>query len=262
MDRQTAALGRYQRVGEERLREMERQRVSARLWERDPSLWTADPARQKAIKNRLGWMTVTEAMAEHRGSLAAFLEEARGAGLTHALLLGMGGSSLCPEVCRLTFGVAPGGLDLRVLDSTDPAAIRARAGEAEPHRTLYLVSSKSGTTAETLALFRFFEDRARAEKGERAGEHFVAITDPGTLLERLGRERGFRRVFLNPADIGGRYSALSLFGLVPAALLGIDVAGLLERADRLVHACASSVPIAENPGIRLGAALGELAAAG
>ncbi|MBI4414470.1 MAG: transaldolase, partial [candidate division NC10 bacterium] len=119
MDRQTAALGRYQRVVEERLREMERQRVPARLWGRDPSLWTADPARQKAIKNRLGWMTVTEAMAEHRGSLAAFLEEARGAGLTHALLLGMGGSSLCPEVCRLTFGVAPGGLDLRVLDSTD-----------------------------------------------------------------------------------------------------------------------------------------------
>lgn len=244
------------------LLELERERVPARLWGRDPSLWTADPARQKAIKNRLGWLTVTEAMAEHRESLAAFLEEARGAGLTHALLLGMGGSSLCPEVCRLTFGVAPGGLDLRVLDSTDPAAIRARAGEAEPHRTLYLVSSKSGTTAETLALFRFFEDRARAAKGERAGEHFVAITDPGTPLERLGRERGFRRVFLNPADIGGRYSALSLFGLVPAALLGIDMGGFLERAERLVQACASRVPIADNPGIRLGALLGELAAAG
>ncbi|MBI3003164.1 MAG: glucose-6-phosphate isomerase [candidate division NC10 bacterium] len=255
MGTQTAALGRYQRAVEERLRDLERERVPARLWERDASLWTAEPARQKAIKNRLGWLTVTEAMAAEREALRALREEVRGAGFRRALLLGMGGSSLAPEVCRFTFGVPPGGLDLAVLDSTVPAAVRALADGAEETRTLYLVSSKSGTTAETLAFFRFFEDRARAE-------HFVAITDPGTPLERMGRERRFRRVFPNPPDIGGRYSALSLFGLVPAALLGVDVGALLERAERLRQACASSVPIAENPGIRLGAILGALQAAG
>ncbi|HEU5393858.1 MAG TPA: transaldolase, partial [Candidatus Methylomirabilis sp.] len=262
MDRQTAALGGFERAVEERLRALERQRVPARLWERDPSLWTADPARQKAIRNRLGWLTVTEAMAGQARKLAEFLRGPRRAGLSHALLLGMGGSSLCPEVLRLTFGVAPDALDLRVLDTTDPAAIREAAEAAGPARTLYLVSSKSGTTAETLALFRFFEDRVRAVKGTRAGEHFVAITDPGTPLERLGGERGFRRVFLNPPDIGGRYSALSLFGLVPAALLGIDLGELLGRAERLLRASASGAPIEKNPGIRLGVVLGELAAAG
>jgi glucose-6-phosphate isomerase len=262
MDRQTAALGRYQPAVEERLRALERQRVPARLWERDPSLWTADPARQKAIKNRLGWLTVTEAMAAQSRNLADFLRGPRRAGLSHALLLGMGGSSLCPEVLRLTFGVAPGALDLRVLDTTDPAAIREVAEAAGPIRTLHVVSSKSGTTGETLALFRFFEDRVRAVKGTAAGEHFVAITDPGTPLERLAGERGFRRVFLNPPDIGGRYSALSLFGLVPAALLGIDVGELIRRADRLLRASASGVPVEKNPGIRLGVILGELAATG
>lgn len=262
MDRQTAALGGFERAVEERLRQMEQDRVPARLWGREPSLWTADPARHKAIKNRLGWLTVTEAMAEQRSRLATFLRSVRGKSLTHALLLGMGGSSLCAEVLRLTFGVAPGGLDLRVLDTTDPSAIRGAAEAAAPARTLCLVSSKSGTTAETLALFRFFEDRVRAVKGTRAGEHFVAITDPGTPLERLAAEREFRRVFLNPPDIGGRYSALSLFGLVPAALLGIDVGELLGRAERLIRASASRVPAEKNPGIRLGVILGALAAAG
>lgn len=255
MGTQTAALGRYQRAVEERLRDLERERVPARLWDRDASLWTADPARQKAIKNRLGWLTVTETMAGQREDLRAFLEEVRGAGFRRAVLLGMGGSSLCPEVCRLTFGVAPGGLDLAVLDSTVPAAIRALADGAEAGQTLYLVSSKSGTTGETLAFFRFFEKRSRTD-------HFVAITDPGTPLERLGREGNFRRVFLNPPDIGGRYSALSLFGLVPAALLGVDIGALLGRAERFVRSCASSVPVADNPGIRLGAILGALHAAG
>ena len=201
-------------------------------------------------------------MLEHCDALRAFAAEVKEAGFRRAVLLGMGGSSLAPEVFQRTFGPAPGHPDLVVLDTTDPAAILAVERDLDLARTLFIVSSKSGTTTETSALCRYFFDKVRAVKGPRAGENFVAITDPGTPLERLAAENGFRRCFLNAADIGGRYSALSYFGLVPAAVLGIDVERLLDGAEALAQASASRTAPADNPGVWLGAILGELAKAG
>jgi len=257
-----AALGEYNPRPEERLRSLEAEGFTRRFWAKDATLWKSGAEEQRAIKNRLGWLTITESMLEHCDRLRVFAAEVQDAGFQRAVLLGMGGSSLAPEVFQRTFGPAPGYPDLVVLDSTDPAAILALEHSLDLARTLFIVSSKSGTTIETLAFYRYFFEKVRAVKGPRAGESFVAITDPGTPLERLAGEQDFRRCFLNPADIGGRYSALSYFGLVPAAILGIDVERLLDSADGLVQASASCIPPGDNPGVWLGAVLGELALAG
>jgi transaldolase/glucose-6-phosphate isomerase len=225
-----------------------------RIWARDPTVWKDDPDTPE-IRDRLGWLTVGEAMAEQVEALTAFAGEVR-AEFSRVVLCGMGGSSLAPEVVWSTFGAAPGHPSLHVLDSTDPRAVR-QAGQGDLARTLFIISSKSGTTQESDSFFRYFWERT----GGR-GSQFIAITDPGTPLERLARERGFRRTFLNPTDIGGRYSALSFFGLVPAALIGVDVDTLLHRAHRMAEACAACVPPLENPAARLGALLGEAALAG
>jgi transaldolase/glucose-6-phosphate isomerase len=260
--RTTARLGASERRVKAALTEMDRARFAERLWRKDASLWKAgDPAHQAEIMIRLGWLDVAETMQARVGELTAFADEVRHAGFTRALLCGMGGSSLAPEVLRATFGVARGYLDVAVLDSTDPAAVRTALAKSEPARTLYIISSKSGGTTEPNVFFQFFWDQVRAVRGERAGENFVAITDPGTAMERRAREHGFRRVFLNPPEIGGRYSALSYFGLVPAALLGIDVTRLLSRATRMMRACGPAVSAAQNPGLYLGAVMGGLAKA-
>jgi glucose-6-phosphate isomerase len=258
----SAALGEHRQRLEERLRSLEEQEFTRRLWAKDATLWKSGAEEQRAIKNRLGWLTVAESMREHCDRLHAFAAEVKEAGLQRTVLLGMGGSSLAPEVFQRTFGPAPRHPDLAVLDTTDPAAILALERRLDIARTLFIVSSKSGTTAETMALYRYFFEKVRAVKGPRAGENFVAITDRDTPLERLAGEAGFRRCFLNPADIGGRYSALSYFGLVPAAILGVDVHRLLDGAEALMQACASCIPPQDNPGVWLGAILGELAKAG
>ena len=221
-----------------------------RLLARDPSLWSADPAAQREIAQRLGWLELPRSMAPHAGDLAGFADGVRRAGYARVVLLGMGGSSLAPETFARVFGPRQGFPALAVLDSTDPAFIAAVEHAAPLERTFFLVSSKSGTTLETSDLFEYFWQRT----GGR-GEQFAAITDPGTALAALGRERKLRRVFENPPDIGGRYSALSFFGLVPAALLGVDLAGLLERAGRMAEACASTRGAGDNPGLRLAGAL-------
>jgi transaldolase/glucose-6-phosphate isomerase len=244
------------------LDQLQQQRFPQRLWERDPSLWKNDPAHQRVISNALGWLRVSNAMLGHLEALASFVQEVKSAGFTHAVVLGMGGSSLCPDVCRATFGTAPGFLQLHVLDSTVPASIAQTEKSVDLAHTLFLVSSKSGGTVEPISFFKYFYERVRALKGERAGENFVAITDPGTPLEKLASEKKFRRVFHGVPDIGGRYSALSNFGVVPAALAGVDVQSLLERAERMVHACAACVPAKENPGIVLGTTLAEAARRG
>ena len=241
---------------------LERNDFSRRLWAKDASLWKAEPEHQALIANRLGWLTTAETMLERVDELTAFADEIKQAGFKQVVLLGMGGSSLAPEVYREVLGVAPDFPDLIVLDSTDPATIRSVGRKIDLGRTLFLVSSKSGTTTETLSLFQFFAAKARAVKGERAGENFIAITDPGTPLDKLAREAGFRRVFPGPADVGGRFSALTTFGLVPAALIGVDVQALLEGAIRMARACGPEVKVAENPGCLLGVALGELWKAG
>jgi transaldolase/glucose-6-phosphate isomerase len=238
-----------------RLDGMDASQLTRRIWAHDPTVWQPDPETSE-IRDRLGWLTVGKAMAQQARTLTAFGDEVR-AEFRRVVLCGMGGSSLAPEVLWRTFGAKPGYPSLLVLDSTDPRAVRQAEQGAELARTLFIVSSKSGTTQESDSFFRHFWQRT----GGRGGQ-FVAITDPGTPLERLAAERGFRRAFINPPDIGGRYSALSYFGLVPAALIGVDVAGLLHRAHRMAEACAACVPAVENPGAWLGAILGEAALAG
>jgi transaldolase / glucose-6-phosphate isomerase len=227
--------------------------VARRIWQKDPALWGGD-AGTAELADRLGWLTVAERMEPELDDLRRFAVECRGAGLTHVLLLGMGGSSLAPEVLRRSFPVGEGGLELHVLDSTHPAAVRA-AEEAVPlERTLVVVSSKSGGTIETRTHLEHFWERTGG-----AGERFVAITDPGSPLEALATERGFRRVFRADPEIGGRYSALSHFGLVPAALLGADLGALVDGALVAAQGCRPDDAGEDNAGLWLGAALGELA---
>jgi transaldolase/glucose-6-phosphate isomerase len=244
------------------LAKLDEQEFCRRLWERDASLWKREPEHQRIIKSALGWLTVPLTMLEQVGEIRKFVEEVRAAGLKHAVVLGMGGSSLCPDVCRATFGTIPGFLELHVLDSTVPASVARVEKSVDVARTLFLVSSKSGGTAETMNFYKYFYDRVGRLKGERAGENFVAVTDPGTSLEKLAHEQRFRRVFHGQPDIGGRYSALSNFGMVPAALAGVGVRALLENAEDLARACAASVPARDNPGARLGATLAEAARLG
>ena len=242
------------------LANLQERNAVARVWQRDHTVWKPDP---KEITDRLGWLTVTGRMRQDLPLLTSLAETVRGEGYGHVALLGMGGSSLGPEVLRQTFGSAPGYPELLVLDSTIPAWIEAVAHAIDPRRTLFLVSSKSGGTIETLSLYRYFRDLVGAAAGDsKAGMNFVAITDPGAPLETLARDQGFRRVFANPADIGGRYSVLSYFGLVPAALIGMDVGALLDRADAMSAACAAGGPVQDNPGAHLGAVMGGAAVEG
>ena len=262
LERMKSELGSYMDDVKATLKKMETESWIRRLWRKDPTLWKNDEAHKKIIANALGWVTVVEQLVEHAGELAAFSERVRNDGFTDVMLLGMGGSSLCPEVFRRTFGKIAGYPTLHVLDSTDPATVESFEQRVDLPHTLFVVSSKSGTTTEPLMFYKYFFNRIREIKGDRAGENFVAITDPGTLMEEMAKGDGFRRIFLNPADIGGRYSALSYFGMVPAALQGFDSKSLLDRAERALHACMHYVPAEENPAARLGAGLGVLTNAG
>jgi transaldolase / glucose-6-phosphate isomerase len=258
----SASLGKLQPAVDAELAKLDQVNFSKRLADRDASLWKKEPEPQKIIKNALGWLTVSKPMLEQAGSLLDFVDGIRKEGYKHAVVLGMGGSSLCPDVCRETFGAQPGYLALEVLDSTVPASIAQLDKGLDLEKTLFLVSSKSGGTTETLSFYKYFRHQLDKVKGDRAGENFIAVTDPGTSLEKLAHDQKFRRVFHGVPDIGGRYSALSNFGMVPAALAGIDVRGLLEQAERMVQACASGAPAKENPGLGLGAILAEAARAG
>jgi len=257
--RQTASIGRYDNQVGRALDRLAKQAFARRLWERDAALWKQGAAGEEIIKNRLGWLEVVPTMMRRADDILRFADEVRAADFKYAVLMGMGGSSLSPEVSRLTFGVRKGYPDLRVLDSTVPAAILEIERHVDPTSTLFVVSTKAGTTVETLSAYRYFFNRVRSLKAERAGDNFVAITDPGTALEEEARSVNFRRVFLNFPDIGGRYSALSYFGLVPAALIGADIKGLLERARQMMESCGPDVSPPDNPGVALGAVIAELA---
>ena len=223
-----------------------------RLWARDASLWTgADEGRW------LGWLGITNDQLAHIERLKSISQAARNAGFSHTLLLGMGGSSLGPEVMRMAFGAIPGYPDLHVLDSTDPSQVRRFERTLDLTKTLFIVSSKSGGTLEPNIFKEYFFERLKSELGEReAAKHFIAITDPGSKIHRIAESEGFRRVFFGVPAIGGRYSVLSDFGLVPAALMGIDMPKFLDRTEEMVHACMPSVPVEENPGVMLGLILG------
>jgi transaldolase / glucose-6-phosphate isomerase len=232
-------------------------RLATRIWAKDYTVWSMSPLPE--LTDRLGWLSLPEAMRAQASELSAFGDEVAAERVSHVVLLGMGGSSLAPEVFEATFGGRPGRPALIVLDSTHPDAVRDVERRIDLSHTLFVVSSKSGGTSETTSFFCYFWSRYPA--GE-AGRHFIAITDPGTSLERLATSRGFRRVFQAPPDVGGRYSALSVFGLVPAALVGADVGAILDHALAMAAACGQGRDGVDNPGVALGITVGSLARAG
>jgi transaldolase / glucose-6-phosphate isomerase len=239
----------------EKVKQAQSDAVAMRVWQKDESLWGGPGVPE--LGNRLGWLTISEKMLEHAPELNEFVERVKADGLTDAVLLGMGGSSLGPEVIRLSYGEIPGGLRLRVLDSTDPGAVLEVERSVDLETTLFIVSSKSGGTIETLSHMRYFFERTGGD-----GSRFVAVTDPGSPLIDLAHERGFRQVFENDPEIGGRYSVLSYFGLVPAALAGVNVEALLHRAQVGEQNCTHFDETAANSGLWLGIAMGQLALQG
>jgi transaldolase/glucose-6-phosphate isomerase len=229
----------------------------ARLWARDATLWTgADEARW------MGWLDIAGRQLADVSPLDGLARDVRQAGFRDALLIGMGGSSLAPEVLATTFGAAGGSPRLHVIDSVDPAQVARVEQRLDLDRALFIVSSKSGSTLEPNILLQYFFDRVRTRLGERAGSRFIAVTDPGSGLERVAARDGFWKIFPGVPEIGGRFSALSNFGLVPAATIGLDVTRLLQRADGMARACGPGVPVSANPGARLGLALGAACLAG
>ncbi len=226
----------------------------ARLWAKDASLWTnADESKW------LGWLGIVEEQIAQRAQFEKLAAEARAAGFTHAALLGMGGSSLCVEVMELTFGKIAGSPLVLVLDSTDPAQVKAVEAKLDLAKTLFIVSSKSGSTLEPNIFKQYFYDRLKGIVGAaEAGKHFIAITDPGSHMQKVAERDGFRHVFFGVPSIGGRYSALSNFGMVPASIQGLDVAKFLGSAQEMVRACGPANPPDQNPGVLLGVILGTL----
>lgn len=253
---QVFKIGEFQTQVEERLKLWKEQAFSRRLWSKDPTLWFPDI--QPEITDRLGWLSLPEMMQDRLEGLVSFAEQVKDEGMNRVVLLGMGGSSLAPDVFQKTFGNTDGYPQLIVLDSTHPSAVISVEENLELKRTLFLVSSKSGTTLETLSLFRYFWIRM-SQAVERPGWHFMAITDSGTPLHKLALEKGFRRVFEANPDVGGRYSAFTYFGMVPAALIGMDIQRLLDRAWTAAGDCASSVSEEKASSLILGAALSEIA---
>ncbi|MFN2517236.1 MAG: glucose-6-phosphate isomerase [Pyrinomonadaceae bacterium] len=258
----TASLGSYEEPVREILAEAAKANVIRRIWNKDASLWKGEEAHEKIIKNALGWLSVPGMMRTATGELASFATSVAASGqFHHVMVCGMGGSSLCPEVMRQTFQSPEGFPRLLVLDSTDPDAVNNLAKQIDVNRCLFIVASKSGTTTEPIVFHRFWYNKV-ARKSDKPGSAFIAITDPNTKMARTAAEEGFKRIFLNPQDIGGRYSALSYFGMVPAALMGLDVEKLLQSAETMAESCSASVPINDNPSAFLGSVMAECALSG
>jgi glucose-6-phosphate isomerase len=243
------------------IRDAEQTGVVKRIWRKDASLWKTDEDSHKQIRNSLGWLTVPDEMIGVAGELNEFAAIIRTRGFRHVMVCGMGGSSLCPEVLARTFGPQPGFPELLVLDSTDPDVIARFREQIDVEHCLFIIASKSGTTTEPTVFYKFWYDEVGKGRAN-PGENFIAITDPGSPLVDSAAELGFQRTFLNQADIGGRYSALSYFGMVPAAVMGIDVRKLLERAKEAEQSCSAVMPVNSNDALKLGTILGECANAG
>jgi glucose-6-phosphate isomerase len=255
-------LGNYRTAVDEAAAEMVRERIVPRIWEGDYTVWKQSPIE---IVNRLGWLRSVEGMEEKLALINAAAKKVHAGGYGRVILLGMGGSSLAPEVFHKTFGARQGYPVLTVHDSTDPRAVVACTGAIDPHKTLFVVSTKSGSTVETFSFLKYFYNFMVQSLGPaRTGEHFVAITDPGSALAELAEAKGFRELFLNDPDIGGRYSALSFFGLVPAALVGVDVKAVLDRAVAAQQSeqTVDARKVQTSDGAYLGAVLGEMARQG
>ena len=251
-------LGSHAARVDDALADMEKAQIITRIWAQSYSVWSDEP---EEISNRLGWLRIAEEMRAEKSCIEALVQDVNKAGYTQAVVLGMGGSSLAPEVFGKLFGNAR--IQLHVLDSTHPDAVLALREKLDLAKTLFLVSTKSGTTTETLSFFKtFYKWTAEKVGAEKAGEHFVAITDPGSKLITMAEAAGFRAIFLANPNIGGRYSALTHFGLTPAALVGVDLNRLLRRAIEAMDNCGSHLDAANNPGAKVGAVMGDLAKAG
>jgi len=263
---QSGGLGSLSGKIGKRLQKLEKANFVERMYDHDPLLWTKDKKGQDEIRIRMDWLTAPWDSEYLLPDLEALLADCRKAGFTHALLLGMGGSSLAPEVLRIVNGLTEfkgkAGLDLAVLDSTNPDEVLLARQRAPLKKTLFIVASKSGTTGEINAFYHYFWEEVSKEVGDKAGNHFIAVTDPGTKLDNLGRERNFRKVFNANPRVGGRNSALTAFGLVPAALVGFDVREFLKKTQSTASQCKPENPISSNPGVVLGALIAEAALAG
>lgn len=257
----TLSLGAHAEPVAATLKDAASANVVARIWENDASLWKSEEAHQKIIRNSLGWLTVAGEMLGVVNELHDFGQSIAAAGFQQAMVCGMGGSSLCPEVLRQTFGKQPGFPELLVLDSTDPDTIESFNQKIDLERCLFLIASKSGSTTEPIAFHRYwYEEVTRVS--DLPGNAFITITDPGSQMADTAASENFRRIFLNQPTIGGRYSALSYFGMLPGALMGLDVAKLLRGAQSMAKACAAAVNVEQNPGAMLGAVIAECALAG
>jgi glucose-6-phosphate isomerase len=261
-NKQTIAATGYESQVGAAFKDLDQRDFVPRLWQKDATLWSKNPAEQETIRNALGWLTVADAMAAQARELASFADEVRQAGFRDVVLLGMGGSSQSADLFAATFPSAPGYPKLHVLDSTVPDTIRALDRNIEITRTLFVVASKTGGTIETQSHCAAFFERVKAKSVNRAGSNFVAITDLGTRLALFADANYFRRVFLTPPDIIGCYAVMSYFGLVPAALIGMDVGTLIDRARQMMNSSAGRVRVNDNPVVSLGAALGALYRAG
>jgi transaldolase/glucose-6-phosphate isomerase len=255
MERQRLALGIYADAVTAALKQLDSEFINARIWSKDGGVWKDHGPTMNSIRNRLGWLDVMTTI--DLTMLKNFQAEIKDSGIEYGVLLGMGGSSLAPEVLFKTFGKQAGFPTLLVLDSTNPARIRDVENAIDLAKTVFIVASKSGSTVETDSFYRYFYERTGNN-----GNQFIAITDPGTAMETTARDKQFRKIFLNPADIGGRYSALSYFGMVPAALMGIDLDKAWASAHQMIEACAENVPGVSHPGVMLGAIIGKLAKEG
>ena len=255
----TAHLGPYAAAVRSALSEADQEDVVRRIWDKDASVWKTEPAHQKIISNSLGWLTVASEMSGKTNELKQFAERIKTEGYRHVMVCGMGGSSLCPEVLRQTFDSGEGFPTLLVLDSTDPDVINNFRSQIDLSRCLFVIASKSGTTTEPVAFHRYWYNEV-SHVSDSPGDSFIAITDSGTQMAATAEAESFKHIFLNQADIGGRYSALSHFGMVPAALMGVDVDKFLQHANAMAELCR--LPAAQNPAALLGAVIAECAAAG
>jgi glucose-6-phosphate isomerase len=253
--------GAYAEAVNAALDEASRANVIERIWNKDATLWKSEAAHQKIIANSLGWLFVPGEMLAVADELKTFAEGVSASGFQHVMVCGMGGSSLCPEVLRQTFGRQAGSPELLVLDSTDPDTINNFKKQIDTARCLFVIASKSGTTTEPNAFHRYWYNEV-ARNSDAPGDSFVTITDPGSQMADTAAGEGFRRIFLNQADIGGRYSALSYFGMVPATLMGVDAARLLQQTQSMVVACGAQSTVNQNPAAMLGAVMAECARAG
>ena len=243
------SLGNYEQDVTKVNLEYKNDNIADRIYSKDHTVWSDSPTE---VTNRLDWLVSPEETLSHLDEIKSFVDGVKGK-FTHALLLGMGGSSLAPEVFKLAFGVKEGFLDLEVLDSTDPGAVLEYTKKFDPNKTLYIVSTKSGGTIETLSFFKYFFTHCKNTIGDEAGKHFVAITDPGSKLQEMATELNFRKIFINNPNIGGRYSVLSFFGTVPAALVGVDVEKLLNNALKVANESKNESSISGEIGVVMAA---------